>query len=336
MPIEETRRVSRRRWTRSLALVVVLGATCGWGAMACSGPAAMSPPLATDAGAEASAPDAGAPNASDAGTTMDAAASSDAASSDAAPPDAAAPTPTLAALSVSGSAAADASAQLTLIPPFSPDVHDYVVRCAEGTNELSVSMAAADGSTSLLVQPTPSPSLPQQTLVASVNENQAIVAAATNGTATAEYWVRCLPHDFPQLQWTPHPGAGTPAPGYYLVGTSVPTTSGCYAMVLDRNGVPVWYAREQPGGGLVRLRRRQCGPRRGVFRLADRQPVGLRDSSARPAGDDARRADRREHGPPRASRAAQRQLPGHLQSAAARRSTSPGCRCRSPTGAPRR
>jgi hypothetical protein len=58
-----------------------------------------------------------------------------------------------------------------------------------------------------------------------------------------------LPHDFPQLQWTPHASAGTPPPGYYLVGTSVPTTSGCYAMVLDDHGVPVWYVRSTPSLG---------------------------------------------------------------------------------------
>jgi hypothetical protein len=34
-----------------------------------------------------------------------------------------------------------------------------------------------------------------------------------------------------------------------LVGTDEPTTSGCYAMVLDGNGVPVWYAQALPALG---------------------------------------------------------------------------------------
>jgi len=154
--------------------------------------------------------------------------------------------PSLAALGVSGTPSTDASAPVALVPPFSPDVHDYYVRCGAGVNVLTVSMTAAAGSTSLLVQPTTSPSLPEQTLSVSVAESQALVAAATNDTATVEYWVRCLPHDFPRLQWAPHADAGTPAPGYYLIGTDAPTGSGCYAMILDGRGVPVWYTQAQP------------------------------------------------------------------------------------------
>jgi hypothetical protein len=160
--------------------------------------------------------------------------------------------PSLVALGVSAATSADASPSLALVPPFSPEVHDYVVHCAPGTNVLTVSMTASAGASSLLVQPIASPALPQQTLSVSVTENQALVAVATDGVASVEYWVRCLPHDFPLMQWTPHPDAGTPPPGYYLLGSGlflgpdelpVPPTSGCFAMVLDRNGVPVWYSR---------------------------------------------------------------------------------------------
>jgi hypothetical protein len=156
--------------------------------------------------------------------------------------------PALVALSVSASGA-DGSLPLALSPAFSQEIHDYSVRCSAETNVLTVSMTASDGSTSLLLQPTPSPSLPKQTLSVSVTENQAVVAAATNGAGTVEYWVRCLPPDFPLLQWTPHAEVGTPTPGYYLIGTDEPTTSGCYAIVLDHNGVPVWYTQAQPSLG---------------------------------------------------------------------------------------
>jgi hypothetical protein len=204
------------------------------------------PDTSADGGApDGATTDAGGVQATDAGT--DAAPVQDSGSADAATdaaPEAGAPS--LVALRVSEASAADASPPLALIPPFSPGVHDYYVRCGAGTNALTVSMTASEGSTSLLAQPVPSPSLPQQTLPVSLDENQALVAAATNDTATVEYWVRCLPNDFPQLQWTPHANAGTPPPGYYLVGTALPTTSGCYAMVLDGNGVPVWYFKAQP------------------------------------------------------------------------------------------
>jgi hypothetical protein len=125
----------------------------------------------------------------------------------------------------------------SLTPPFSPGVYDYYVPCAAGTNLLTVSMSAPHGTTTSLLRPAGA-SVSQPV---AVSENGAVVATATRGTATTEYWVRCLPPDFPTLEWTPHPEAGTPTPGYYLVGTFFGSAVG-YAMALDRNGVPVWYA----------------------------------------------------------------------------------------------
>jgi hypothetical protein len=157
-------------------------------------------------------------------------------------------TPSLVALSVSSTKTADASMTSTdasppimLVPSFSPGVYDYYVRCAAGANALTVSMTASPGALSLLTQPLASGSLPKQTVSVTVNENEAIVAAATDGTSTQEYWVRCLPHDFPTLQMNLHPEAGTPTPGYYLIGDAITRDGGGYAMVLDGHGVPVWY-----------------------------------------------------------------------------------------------
>lgn len=149
--------------------------------------------------------------------------------------------PSLTALGVVPTVPTDASAGLTLVPPFSPSTHDYYVRCAAGTNALTVSMSASSGAQSALSQPAASPAAATQTLAVSVTENQAIVAVVTQGTASAEYWVRCLPHDFPELAMSVHPDAGTAPAGYYLVGDLMPTTSGGYAMILNGDGVPVWY-----------------------------------------------------------------------------------------------
>jgi hypothetical protein len=145
----------------------------------------------------------------------------------------------------------DALPPLTLVPPFSPDVHDYYVRCEAGLNTLSISMVASTGALSALLRPTASHSMPKETVSpVRVAENQAIVAAATRGSLTVEYWIRCLPHDFPEMEWDPHPEAGTPSAGYYLVGTYVPLGSheGGYAIVLNSDGVPVWYYNETTGG----------------------------------------------------------------------------------------
>jgi hypothetical protein len=139
---------------------------------------------------------------------------------------------------------------LTLVPSFSPNIHDYYVRCAAGTNALTVSIAAAPGAESLVSRPTRSPSAPKQTASLRVSENQAIVAVAAAGADSVEYWVRCLPHDFPAISLDAHPQAGAPVPGYYLIGNDAPTVSGnvAYAMVVDGQGVPVWYVREPATG----------------------------------------------------------------------------------------
>ena len=42
-----------------------------------------------------------------------------------------------------------------------------------------------------------------------------IQAKGANGV-TEEYWLRCLPHDFPLVSASPHPELGTPTPGWYL------------------------------------------------------------------------------------------------------------------------
>jgi Arylsulfotransferase (ASST) len=157
--------------------------------------------------------------------------------------------PYLVELSVTDTRPSDASPPLTLIPTFDPNIHDYYVRCAANTNSLAVSMRASAGAESSLLQPIVSASRPTQSLHVDVQENQAVVGVATDGAASTEYWVRCLPPDFPELSWSPHASAGAPTPGYYLVGTYNPPPSlAGYAMVLDLHGVPVWYHRQGSGG----------------------------------------------------------------------------------------
>jgi hypothetical protein len=151
------------------------------------------------------------------------------------------------------------SSNLTLVPTFSPSIHDYYVVCAGGTNSLTVSMSASPGAKSQLLQPTRSASIPQQDLSLDVTENEAIVAVATQGKLSTEYWVRCLPHDFQSMAMVKHLGVGSAPPGYYLIGDeqSPPTGAPAFAMVVDSNGVPVWYY-AQPRKGLFE-------PSTGVF-----------------------------------------------------------------------
>ncbi len=152
--------------------------------------------------------------------------------------------PVLTELRITASSTGDAAAPMKLVPEFSSKIFDYYVRCTAGMNLLSISVAASPGAESVIFQPFPSGSAPKQTVLMGVLEGQAIVAVATDGRASQDYWVRCLPHDFPHMEMKLHPGAGTPSPGYYLVGNLVGQGIGdaAYAMILDGQGVPVWYA----------------------------------------------------------------------------------------------
>lgn len=247
---------------RRATLLLLAGLLSIVGMVACSGSSATP---SADAGRDTGspAPDGGADAERDGGTPdtgatpesgpldggVDASADGSAGGDGAADGDGGIPQPSLAALSIASPVAADGGAGMVLVPAFSPTIHDYTVRCSAGPNTLTVSMTAADGSDSILLQPVASPTLPAQTLSLTLTENQAVVAAATNASGTVEYWIRCLPHDFPEIEWTAHPEAGAPPPGYTLIGTALPTTSGCYAIVLDSRGVPVWYTPSQAVDG---------------------------------------------------------------------------------------
>jgi hypothetical protein len=138
---------------------------------------------------------------------------------------------------------------LALTPAFSPTITDYVLRCQAGSNTLQFSLNARPGGKIKVGHSGGTTVTVQETLT----ENQAlIVSAVAWGTRTGDsagseigasgrvdYWIRCLPHDFPQLSVS---RPGNPSPGWYLTGNLISADgSATYAMVLDRNGTPVWY-----------------------------------------------------------------------------------------------
>jgi Arylsulfotransferase (ASST) len=104
---------------------------------------------------------------------------------------------------------------LTLTPTFSTSISDYYVRCADGENALTLIVGYPTGETQ-----SPVTLVPDQEI-----------------SVSDQYWIRCLPSDFPVLTASAPPDAGAPTPGYYLVDSLT------YAMVLDVNGTPIWYGR---------------------------------------------------------------------------------------------
>jgi len=143
---------------------------------------------------------------------------------------------------------------LPLWPGFDATIHDYYVRCEAGPNTLAVSMTAAPGSTAAMIKPVATPASRSRTTTVTVNEGNAIVVGITTGAATEQYWIRCLPSDFPLLHVNVNTDAGTPTPGYYLLGDVLQAAGeGGYAMAVDTNGVPVWYQTTSNGLGAVNV-----------------------------------------------------------------------------------
>lgn len=131
---------------------------------------------------------------------------------------------------------------------FSPDRHDLAVRCATGANPMTVRATAAPGATVSIAPATqPAPMPVTGTAVASLTlaENDAfVVRAAGPGQPPQEYWVRCLPHDFPPIRMV---RSDVARPGWYLTEDFYPSLGtspyGYFVMILDERGVPVWYRR---------------------------------------------------------------------------------------------
>jgi hypothetical protein len=135
-----------------------------------------------------------------------------------------------------------------LSPSFSPTTHDYTLPCKTGVNWFDVSMTAAAGSTVGLIAPMASVSAPAQTVsVPMAEDDAAVIQVTTADGAQDQYWIRCLPADFPQIEIQFPTANESPSPGWYLIGSENGLNSYGFAMVVDTNGTPVWYQRSWNG-----------------------------------------------------------------------------------------
>lgn len=131
---------------------------------------------------------------------------------------------------------------LDLGPSFSPGRHDYAVRCDAALSHLTLTARAAPGGAVAVTAPAAVAAARELALELDVAEGQAVVlTASAPGLGEAEYWIRCLPRDFPAPSVVAHPEVGEPTPGWYLLGNSTTKDAGGYAMIIDRLGTPIWY-----------------------------------------------------------------------------------------------
>lgn len=130
-----------------------------------------------------------------------------------------------------------------VFPPLRSDIHDYVAYCPDETgNRFDVEargmprtrvelVGVASGSAELSTR-------------ATLAADEALRLRVIPRTGPAEeYWIRCLPPDFPRIgSVTRSPDV---EPAWYLLNHGTPTAA--FGIILDSNGVPVWYERGRPG-----------------------------------------------------------------------------------------
>lgn len=130
-----------------------------------------------------------------------------------------------------------------VFPEFRPDVHDYVAYCSNETgNSFQVSARGMPNTRVELVgDRIGSPRV--STTVARDADDAVTLRVIPRTGAAEEYWIRCLPPDFPRVS-VDRPG--DPEPGWYLLNNGT-SNDARFGIILDTNGVPVWYRRGLPG-----------------------------------------------------------------------------------------
>lgn len=136
-----------------------------------------------------------------------------------------------------------------LAPKFAPDVTNYALYCTQDQVNKFTLTATVPSSVSLSVNGASKSSGEEIPVVADANDLVEI-KVQSSGRATS-YWLRCLPPRFPHITFTRY---GKTSPGWYLMNGATPfaqsqkASGGIdpsqvigYAMIVDENGVPVWY-----------------------------------------------------------------------------------------------
>jgi hypothetical protein len=123
-----------------------------------------------------------------------------------------------------------------MYPTFDPSITDYVTRCNPAVAD-TVSVAVPPGDTVSVA----GQDRQGGHFTTSVHQaiDQSYTISVAHGKQHADYYVRCLPPDFPT--WTATT-TGTAQAEYYVVApSSYPSTSTQYLTIFDNHGVPIWW-----------------------------------------------------------------------------------------------
>lgn len=140
-----------------------------------------------------------------------------------------------------------------LYPGFATSISDYVIRSCPSTGvEVDVTTPQ---STFVSVDNQRARTGTFKTKVHVTSGQEFTIVAKQGGTATATWYARCLPGDFPKFASSV---SGSPQAQYYLTAALAAPSS--YLVMFDDNGVPVWwspvpweaiFAQDQPNGNIA-------------------------------------------------------------------------------------
>jgi hypothetical protein len=77
-----------------------------------------------------------------------------------------------------------------------------------------------------------------------LDAHEAVNVTVDGPSGTVEHWIRCVPPRFPRITVS---GTGDHGDGWYLLANGAEPAVDNYLMILNRDGVPVWYRAGAPG-----------------------------------------------------------------------------------------
>jgi hypothetical protein len=122
-----------------------------------------------------------------------------------------------------------------LYPAFDPNITDYVTRCKPAVAD-TVTVAVPPGDTVSVAGQDRQGGHFTTSVQQAVDQSYTISVA--HGNQHLDYYVRCLPADFPI--WTAST-PGMPQAEYYVVAPANLAGSSRYVAIFDNHGVPVWW-----------------------------------------------------------------------------------------------
>jgi hypothetical protein len=122
----------------------------------------------------------------------------------------------------------------SLFPKYSPNIHDYVVRCNDAP--VTVTVHASTGWEVSISGGSFHTGDFSEVVPLSSGRGFTVTVRDTAGTQLYRYYARCLPNDFPEYTFTRY---GPVAPKYFSVDPR--GSSAHYAVIFDDHGVPIWW-----------------------------------------------------------------------------------------------